>query len=706
MKTLRLVFLMILTFAMAGNAFAQPKPITPKPATGGSASTGDQKLTTPMEIEKKAMNSLKSGKVLLNFEGADIKIVAKLMSELTGRNIVLDDKVSGKITVLSATEITPGEAWNLFKSALNSYGYDTINKGSYIKIVPRKESKGERTRFYSEANMAAAEDFLVAVVTLKNVDPNIITQVLKPFASEIGNVIAYPPSKSILISDEASNVKRLIKIAQHLDSKQQRQAVRTFKLKYAPSESVYKSLVDVYRPQEKGVFISDYSINNSIVVMASRTQLNDIEKIIEQMDKKPDSRDATRKFRVRYLQNANAEDVAKILSEMLKEGKSVEKATAVATAPTANTGGTPDAGGAPLSTSSGGTKSEKKDKSFVSTKVSSDEETNSLVMYLTDSEYEEIDELIAKLDTPRKQVFVSAIIAEVSLKRLQTTGANWQILSENGAGAAFGGGLSQEAIYQTLASGNFILGGMGDKSQTINISGRKVIYPDVFALLAFLNEDNDFNLLSAPRILTLDHKESKINVGSIMPFATGVKYDTNGQPIVTYDYKDVGLTLTVTPHVSQGKFVKMQVNQKIQDVTDYIQQKLGAVGYVVPVVSNREIDTNITVGDAQTIIIGGLVSKKTINAVKKVPILGDIPILGNAFKNSSKEKDKTTLFVFLTPHIIETPDKLIEITEKYQRFIEEKVPEKGQKVKDPLNEKRKAESKNTGNPEPSNVVDK
>jgi general secretion pathway protein D len=560
--------------------------------------------------------------------------------------------------------------------------------------------------------MAAAEDYLVAVVTLKNVDPNIVAQVLKPFASEIGNVIAYAPSKSILISDEAQNVKRLIKIAQHLDSKQQRQAVKTYKLNFAPSESVFKSLNDVYRPQEKGVFISDYSINNSIVVMGSRTQLNDIEKIIEQMDKKPDSRDATRKFRVRYLQNATAEDVAKILSEMLKESKSVEKATgntaatpASSSAPAASGNSFPDASGTALPSSTGST--EKKDKSFVSTKVSSDEETNSLIMYLTDAEYEEVDQLVSRLDTPRKQVLVSAIIAEVSLKRLQTTGANWQVMNENGAGAAFGGGLSKEAIFQTLASGNFILGGMGDKVTTINVSGRKIEYPNVFALISFLNEDNDFNLLSAPRVLTLDHKESKINVGSIVPFATGVKFDTNGQPIVTYDYKDVGLTLTVTPHVSQGKFVKMQVNQKIQDVTDYIQQKLGAVGYVVPVVSTREVDTNITVGDSQTIIIGGLVSKKTIDSIKKVPILGDIPIIGDAFKNSSKQKDKTTLFIFLTPHIIESPDKLVELTEKYQHFVEEKVPEKGQKVKDPLDEQRKAgNTSQSGNPEPSKEVDK
>ncbi|MCD4785812.1 MAG: type II secretion system secretin GspD [Candidatus Eremiobacteraeota bacterium] len=641
-----------------------------------SSNKADKEIPRPVKLEKQAVKSLRSGRILLNFDSADIRIVAKLMSELTGKNIVLDDNVSGRITILSSHEISTSEAWALFKSALRSYGYHIINKGSYVKIVPSKKAKTERTRFYSEQNVATSEDYLVAVLKLKNADPGHIATVLRTLVTEIGNVTPHAPSKTILIADEAFNVKRLVKIAQHLDSREQKMFVKTFKLQYAPSESVFKSLREIYQPQKKGTYISDFSVNNSIVVMASRGQLNEISKIIEQLDRKSNTREKTRRFRVYYLQNANAEDLAKIISTMLKEGSAVEQKTS----PTkSKKGKIPPAG---------------REKSFISTKVSSDEDTNSLIMYLTDVEFDEVERLVRKLDTPRKQVLVSAVIAEVSLKRLQSTGANWQVLNENGVGAAFGGGKSMESLYQTLASGNFIMGGMGKNTRTINVGGRKIEYPDVFALISFLNEDNDFNLLSAPRILTLDHKEAIINVGSIIPFATGVKFDTNGQPIVTYDYKDIGLELKITPHVSQGKYVKMEVKQKIQDVTDYIQQNLGALGYVVPVVSTREIETNITVGNAQTIIIGGLVSKKTIDSIKKVPILGDLPILGFLFKNRQKQHDKTTLFIFLTPHIIETPQTLVEMTERYQHFIEEEFPKKGQKVKDPDLEKKKEEEKN------------
>jgi len=664
MNTRRLLVCIMIIILSATQAMAAKKP--PK----------KDEIPLPVKLEKKAVRSLRTGKILLNFNDADIKVVAKLMSELTGKNIVMDDKVKGRMTILSAREMSIGEAWKLFKAALRGHGFDIINKGSYVKIVPRKKGRPERTRFYSENNVARSDDYLVAVIALKNIDPNHAANVLKSLTTEVGNVTPHVPSKSLLIADESFNVKRLIKIARHLDTRRQRMEVKTFKLKYAPSDSVYKSLKEIYKPKQKGIHVSDYSVNNSLVVMASRAQLKEIERILEQLDKKPDGMD-TRRFRVRYLQNANAKDMAKIISEMLKAGQVTQTKVTRRTTKTTKV--------APA----------KNEKSFISTKVSSDEETNSLVMYLTDTEFKEVDKLIQMLDTTRKQVLVSAVIAEVSLKRLQSTGANWQVVTKDGYGAAFGGGKSIEQIYQTLASGNFIIGGIGKNTKTINIGGRKVEYPDVFTLLAFLNEDNDFNLLSAPRILTLDHKEAKINVGSIIPFATGVKFDANGQPLVTYDYKDVGLELIITPHISQGKYIKMEINQKIQDVTDFLRENLGATGYVVPVVSTREISTNITVGDSQTIIIGGLVSKKTIESIKKVPLLGDIPIIGTLFRNKTKESHKTTLFVFLTPHIIEDPAKLTEITEKYQSMIEEKRPKKGEKVVDPEEEKKKAGDMNS-----------
>lgn len=630
-----------------------------------SKAEAEDKLPLPVQLEQKAVNSLRRGKILLNFEGADIKVVAKLMSELTNKNIIIDDRVNGRISIFSTREVTPNEAWKMFVVALNTHGYDVVDWGKTAKIIPIKEAVKEKSRFYSEERVARGEDYLVGMIALKNADPNSVANVLKQLVSDVGAVIPYSPSKSILVADDAYNVKRLIKIARHLDTVRNKPVTRTFYLKNSSSTEVARSLQDIYKGNQKEVLVTDYPSHNAVIVMAPHHFTREIEELVSEMDRRIDLKDRTRKFRVIQLQNADAEEVAKILSEMLKEGERVESKVA----PQGKPG------------KSGNAKPAQK-KSFISHKVSADKETNSIILYITDSEMEEIKPMLAKLDAHRKQVLVTAVIAEVSWKRVKSAGANWQVLTEDGLGGAFGGGKSLDALYQLLASGNFIIGGIGEDKTTINIGGRKFEFPNVFALIQFLNEDNDFNILSMPKVLTLDHKDAMMNVGSIIPFASGVKFDSNGQPVVTYDYKDVGLTLEVTPHIGQGNLVKLQINQKIQDVTDYIQQNLGAIGYVVPVVSNRNVKTTITLKDSQTVIIGGLVSRKTIESIKKVPLLGDIPILGAAFKNRKKEKSKTVLFIFLTPHVIETPDKLNELSREYKRYSE--MPEDIKEEKEKL----------------------
>jgi general secretion pathway protein D len=647
--------------------------------------TGQKPELNPgMQIEKNAVNSLRKGSILLNFEGADIRVVAKLISEITNRNIILDDRVRGNITILSAREVSPSEAWEMFKSALSAYGFGVVSVGgNTTKIVPLKNAVQEKSKFYSEANAANRGDYLVAVVGLKHADANQVANALRPLATpDLGVIVAYQPSSSLLIADEASIVKRLIQITRHLDTVRNKSLARTFFLSYANSTEVTKALEKMYPSQQTAAVITDYPSYNAVIIMAPNSLLEEISGLINEMDQKQIMRNV-RRFRVLQLQNANAEEVARILSEMLREGERIER-EAGRSAPTASArpaavspegrdreAGTPRNPGTPAPEAAGSVEGGRAPgtATFASSRVSADVETNSIILYVSDLELEEILPMVERLDVIRRQVLVSAIIAEVTERRVKSTGANWQVLTKDGIGAAFGGGKSLDAIYQILSAGNFVLGGVGGKRTTINIGGRVLEFPDVFSLIQFLNEDNDFQVLSTPRILTQDHKKAVMNVGSIIPFASGIKFDANGQPIITYDYKDVGLNLTVTPHVGQGELVTLEVEQRVQDVTDFIQQNLGAIGYVVPVVSTRNVNTTITLGDSQTVIIGGLVSRKTIDSIKKVPILGDIPIIGTAFRNTQKEKQKTTLFIFLTPHIIDDPRKLVDLTERYQQYM-------------------------------------
>ena len=307
----RLIILLILISILSiwGQAYAQAKA---KP-----------KLPLPVRLEDRAVKSLRRGKIMLNFESADIRVVAKLMSELTKKNIIMDERVKGNISILSSQEVTPTEAWRMFVSALNAYGYDVVDWGKTAKILPIKSAKKEKAKFYSESNASMADEYLVAVVALKSAEPTKVANVLRQLVTEHGTIMPY--SKSLLIADDSFNVKRLIKIARHLDTERDRTITRTFYLKWSNSTEVAKSLLEIYKPKDSHVIVSDFPSNNAIIVVATNQQLKDIEQLLVEMDRYVDNRDRTRKFRVVQLENANAEEVAKILSEMLKESGRVEQ---------------------------------------------------------------------------------------------------------------------------------------------------------------------------------------------------------------------------------------------------------------------------------------------------------------------------------------------------------------------------------------------
>ena len=276
-----------------------------------------------------------------------------------------------------------------------------------------------------------------------------------------------------------------------------------------------------------------------------------------------------------------------------------------------------------------------------------------MVLYISPSEYDELKAVIAKLDAERSQVQISAIVAEVSLKRAAELGIGWQALTSGGVIGSYKGGLTEEGLLNVLAGGNFVAGVVGGNTRTITVSNQSVDVPEFFAYLSALNSSNDFNLISAPRVLTQDNKKATINVGQVVPFATGGKLDAYGSPTVTFDYREVGIKLEVTPHMSRTGKIRMEVKQEIQEVTEYLDQEMAGVKFSAPVVSNRSVDTTVTIPDGKTLLIGGLISKRTSDQVKGVPILKDLPLLGWLFRDKSTDDQKTSIFISLTPKIVD-----------------------------------------------------
>lgn len=631
-------------------------------AQNNGGSNGKDKYKSPVEIEKNISTALKSGKILLNFEDVDVKVLAKIISEITGKNIIVDDRIQGKITIVSATEVTPAQAWKIFVSAVQTKGFSVVDKGNYVKILPEATSKTERMKLEGETTDITSEDIVVAVIILKNADAEKLKNSLTSLISPNGSISAYEPTNSIVISDLASNVKRLMAIIKNLDIMSKRLELRVYNPKNVSVEPLVLSIqrtlgiLDDRAAAGANLKISAYKPTNSILVYGTKQQILQVEKILRTLDKVQPEME--QKFKIYYLENGTAEDIAKTLSEMLSEKSKVDVAE-----------------------QKGASSAE-----LIAKKVSADKATNALILYVTDAEYDSLLPLIAKLDAPRKQILVSAVVAEVSLRKLMDIGVRWQALYKKGA-VGFMGGLSQQDVYATLASGSFILGAMGQGSTTISSESGGVIttntYPNVFVLLSLLETDSDFNILAAPRLVTADHLEASMNVGSVQPYASGVKFDSNQNPIITYDYKDIGLSLKVTPHISQSQKVRLDINQKIQEITDYLRPTVGQVQYVVPITSQREFKTNVTVEDNQTVIVGGLVSKKMIDVVNKLPILGDIPIIGRAFQNKKTDNEKITLFVFITPHIINNKEDYSEYTKRYQDFLNNQIQQQKERLKKP-----------------------
>lgn len=665
-------------------AWAQPpRPLPPS----------DRLIPQPMT------DVLRGGNVTLNYENLDIRILGRVMAELTGRNIVFDQNVNGLVTVVSSNPVGPEQAWQIFRLALERYNFGVVESDGITQIKPLKDIRnyGPVTKNPTRVRTGMS----VGVLVFNHADVNLMQNALRPLLSDIGEIQAYLPGKAIVVTDRGPMVERIATTARHLDQAHSDTLVSVNFPKYAEATEIAPILDELINPQ--GVAVTErttvkaFKPSNAVMIYGTEANIKKVKSMLARVDVPSAAPEDVQepRFYVLPLQNASAEDVAAILSEMLSEKADLQaqrqqnnpnltRQTTNDSASGTTNPLTPASPQTSTTAAGGNADTSKKKQAFVSSKVSADVETNSLVFYISPSQYVEVEELVQKLDAPRKQVLVTAVVAEVTLGRLIQRGANFQALTSGGILSTFNGGVSEEGLLSFLASGNFVIGTAGSGTRTISVNGQDVNVPELFGFITAENQNSDFNLLSAPRILTEDHKEAEINVGNVVPFPTGAQFSALGQPTVTYDYRDVGIKLLVTPHVSQSDTIKLEIEQEIQEVTDFLEQNLGGTNFTVPLISNRNIKTTITVRDGQTLMIGGLISKRTTETMRKVPILGDIPLIQNLFRELRKEEAKTTLFISLTPHIVNQPSEIERIDRPYRQYLEgDRSPSDSQTEKRP-----------------------
>lgn len=630
----------------------------------------------------------------MNYENLDIRVLARIVSELTGRTVILDEGVTGKVTLLASSQMSSEELWQVFQGVLSKNGFALRQNGGIYQVMPMADVR----RDSRNSSM---------VVMLREGDATQLLTAIRPYISDPNGTQAYAAGKALVLVDTPEVLRQVASLVRSLDRATPKITTETIFLQYAEAEKMAPVLQNVLQrtllvPGASQPLVAAFPPTNALLVQANPVQLKEIRDTVAALDvpkAAPLTVEKPRYF-VYKLQQGKAEDVAKIVQDLLTERKRAQdeeenrrgRQAAGSTTGTANTtsAGTANAdkgaaapGGLPTvpipTPVTGATPNAPSQLVYVGARVGADPELNAVLVYISPSEYPSIRSLLGSLDRKRKQILVHAMVAEVSLTDLLNAGSKLQLFDTSGPVASFNGGASEEGLLSFLTSGQFLVGASGGSSKTVNVSGRDVQVPSLFAFLTGERNNRNFELISSPRLVATDHKKAEMKVGNVVPFATGARFSQTGQPIVTYDYKDVGIKLEFTPHISQGQTIRLELEQEVQEVTEFLNQNLGGFGYVIPLISNRRVKTDVNLRDGETLLIGGLISKRTTETIHKVPILGDIPLIQNLFRELRNEQKKTSLFIALTPYVVNGPEDINRIDEAYAQFLaKEPLPSQAQ----------------------------
>lgn len=623
-------------------------------------------------------NISQSGGVLLNFEDADIRTIARFVGKLTGLNFVVDESVKGLVTIVSSKPIPVSKVYPVFQVVLQSHGLTTLKHGSVVEIIPVKSAGRRSIPFLSGGRKREkGNPFITRLFQLSFADSDKIMGTVKSLVSSGGEIISYPEAGILLLSDYKDNVERIAQIIKRLDQARAKIEFDVIPLQYAYARDLTNEITRLLEmPEEKKRLyrlafargktkekiewqevrlVPDERIN-AILVMAPRREMAEVKAIIHKLDVPP-QKDKER-IHVFYLKNAVAEDLAKVLEKMFAS----EKGTVRTLKPAVG-------GGAVL-------------KRAVTGRViiTADKATNALLINASPSDYPVIADVIKKLDVYRSQVYVEALIMEVSEERMRELGVQWFVTGKasiNGTKAGIIGSSGDTTnIYPfsaAVSSGNMpaamppgmILGMLGE-----NITFGNISFPSVAAMVSALKQTTGVNILSTPHLLTLDNEEAEIIVGKNVPIATqkmvtGEASAAGLNQSFLIERKDLGITLKITPQITEGDVVRLSIYQEVSAILPSdAQTDLG------PTYTKRSTKTVVAVEDGKTVVIGGLIKNNETERTSKVPILGEIPILGWLFKYQKKSNEKTNLLVFLTPKIVRNHETLSKITKEKRDVME------------------------------------
>ena len=605
--------------------------------------------------------------VTLNFVNADIEGVVKAVGEITGKNFVLDPRVKGTVNIVSAKPMSRSLVYQVFLSALRLQGFATVEDRGVVMIVPEIEAKMHRSPTLGPQDRArgGGETIQTQVFRLQHESAAQLLPVLRPLISPNNSITAYPGNNSLVITDYASNLRRVEKIIQSVDQPTDGDSVM-IRLEHASAVDVAQTIsrllaepVQAADPTSRFTIAADARSNSELARAGDTARLRRVRELVAMLDS-PTS--ASGNIHVIYLKNAEATKLAEVL-RAIYSGET-PAAHAAAAAPASPLGQAPAA--APASASKPGI-------------IQADATTNSIIITAPDTVYNNLRAVVEKLDARRAQVYVEALIAEVSADKAAEFGVQWQDLTGAGktTGQVFGGTNFGESSRNIIGIAGNPAGAapglnIGVIKGTVTVGGAQIL--NLGILVRALEADANANILSTPTLLTLDNEEAKIVIGQNVPFITGSyavsAAATTPTPFQTVDRKDVGLSLRIKPQISEGGAVRLQVAQEVSSIFD----QTNPAGIIT---RKRSVESTVLVNDGQIVVIGGLIEDSVTDGVDKVPGLGDLPVIGSLFRYNTRTRKKTNLMVFLRPTVLRSVDRADALSgDRYDYILGEQLKAK------------------------------
>ncbi|MDO8426287.1 MAG: type II secretion system secretin GspD [Deltaproteobacteria bacterium] len=615
-------------------------------------------LALPAEAQKAKEGRRPAEKITLNFVDVDISSLVRIMSEITGRNFLYDESLKGKVTIIAPEKLTSDEAFSLFISALELKGFALIPVAGAYKIIPSSLAKQSGTRVLDEHQRARSDEYIVRLIPLEYISVQEAFPVVQPLISRNGQVSSFGSRNALLVVDTAQNIEKVLKILRNVDAPPVSGEPEIIYLKYAQADAI----AQIMRREELRRLGARRAEGNSETAIAPDLRLNAIilsnplsereffKRFITLLDVPPP--EASSRINVYYLENADAESLSKVLDALTRPGAAQGGA------------GGPQAG--PVTSELTGRIS-----------ITPDRATNSLIVMASPTDYQNLVQVILKLDRRPKQVFVEAMITEVTIDKVIELGTKFRLTAEkDGKPLVIGGmGTIDSSVIQSILSGlsGFTVGGLGNFLTvpiTLPDGTTTTLSAPGFAALFSLSDFRDaVNVLSTPHILTSDNSDAEIMVGENVPFLSKLEREpaTTNQPLLqSIERRDVGIRLKIKPKISEGDFVRLDIYQEISAVSP--TRTAGASDIIT---TKRSAQTSVVVKNSQTVVIGGLMQDRNTNNSTQIPFLADIPFLGWLFKFKRDQGQKTNLLVFITPYIIEDFQGLEDLRERKELEFKE-----------------------------------